>query len=84
MKGCRLVVGAGPEKESEDLESMDAARRVLHSSSMQRDAVFNAVDCASVPRLCFFFFFFAPNRADSARIGLYQPYRSVSVSDRYG
>ena len=51
------------------------------------------------PRLCFFFFFsdscrlgsiranmarFVPNRADSARIGPYRPYRVVLAGDRYG
>ena len=45
------------------------------------------------PCLLFFFFFsrirtdaarFAPNRADSAKIGLYRPYQVVSAKGRYG
>ena len=79
---------------------MDEAGRVSHQSSMWPDVACGIRRSALVPRLNFFFFiyiflifiswiradsaWFASNRADSARIGLYRLYRSVTETAKIG
>ena len=70
------------------LESMDVVGRIPHPNPTQLDAVSDAVARVLVPRLSFFFSRihtnsaqFAPNRADSAIIGLYQSYQVISTGD---
>ena len=69
------------------LKSMDVVGRIPHPNPTQPDAVARV----SVPCLSFFFSRirtnstrFTPNRADSAIIGPYRPYRVISTDDRNG
>ena len=82
-------------KQESMLESTDAAGKVLHLSPTRpnegRSVQHGCIRVGAASKLFFFFLGFALtwldsrrftlNRADSARIGSYQPYRVISADD---